>query len=437
MAELTHKTISKGRKTIVFGMPWYTVEEEESPRKAGVSFAREIPAPYDLLVVRKGEAPQFALASTTEGAKTGAISAASIVAEIVQTDSWLYVLEIESSIWICCGRDGLILPAGDRIYENRDEARRAFQALNPSSFKKVYLPESWKQTSNERDDLADVASDTEETDILEFIEYTPPKWGKLTSVSPLGLILQFGSLAVLLALAFMVANYIMTNTVDNSSGGPTPEDIQKVRDELRRQQAAERDARWAALDADRPWHREAKALSTFDQCLSGIRSIPAHPIGYDVLQVYCDGRTVEAEVQRTTGYTSWLREWAQTYEDLTVSMSSNGDNGYIVQSVPAMDDRGAQELSHFEEVTDTLLDKGQIEGASVNVTTPAAAIVQSEPDYTPYYAVSNFKIETRRPEAWRPFFSETPGFAIGEINFNLENKTYAIQGDLYVKNLNR
>lgn len=431
MADLIHKTISKGRKTIVFGMPWYTVEEEESPRKAGASLAQSVANPFDLIVTRKGETSQFGLARTTEGAKSGAVSAAAIVSEIVHTESWIYVLEIDTSIWICCGRDGYILPAGDRVYDNRDEARRAFQQLNPPSFKKVYLPESWKSG----DGSTEIASDTEETDILEFIEYAAPKWGKLIPISPLGLILQVSSLVVLLGVIGLVASNLLGSGNDPTSNGLTPEQIQAARERLALQQREERLSRYAALDADRPWHNMAPTSKVFSGCMAGIRAFPADPVGYRIASVKCDESGVEAEVKRTTGYPSWLREWAESYENLQVSASSNGETGYISRPLGRIDPRGPEDLARFEDISETLLQYGQIEGASVNVTTPAAALVASEPEYTPYYALSNFKIETTRPAIWRPFFLDTPGFSIASITYNTETQTYTIQGDLYVPNL--
>lgn len=431
MADLIHKTISKGRKTIVFGMPWYTVEEEESPRKAGASLARSIANPFDLIATRKGETSQFGLARTTEGAKSGAVSAAAIVSEIVHTDSWIYVLEIDASIWICCGRDGYILPAGDRVYDNRDEARRAFQQLNPSSFKKVYLPESWKFG----DGSSEIASDTEETDVLEFIEYDAPKWGKLASLSSLGLILRVSSLAILLGAIGFVASNILSPDNDPTYNTLTPEQIRAARERLALQEREDRLSRYATLDADRPWQSMAPTSEVFSICMAGIQAFPADPVGYDITTVSCDGSSVEAEVKRTTGYPSWLREWAVPYEGLQVFASGNGDSGFISKEIHQVAPRGTEDLVPFEKISETLLHFGQIEGASVNVTTPAAALVPSDPEYTPYYAVSNFRIETTRPEVWRPFFFDTPGLSIASIILNTSTQTYTIQGDLHVPNL--
>jgi hypothetical protein len=434
MAEPIHKTISKGRKAIVFGMPWYTVDEEESPRKAGVSLAKEIPQPFDLVVTRKGATPQFALASASHGARSGAVSAASIVTQIVQADSWIYVLEIDTSVWICCGRDGYVLPHGDQVFEREGEARRAFQELNPSSFKNVYLPASWKTEAAGGQSDSNIASDTGETDILELVEYDAPKWGKLASISPLSLILQVASFLVLLGTVGAVASYIMMDNGPQNTG-PTPAQIEAAQERLARQQRQQRDEIYAALDADRPWHDLPRATTVFDKCMEGIRAFPTKPVGYRMENIVCDDRVIDASVNRASGYSSWLTEWAESFDDIEASPSSNGDSGFLTRNLPSSPVRGQQDLAPFNEIADMILHYGQVEGASVDITTPAAAVVPNEPEYTPYYAVSEYRIQTTRPGPWRDIFMENPGLSVGQITYSLENKTYTMEGELYVPNL--
>lgn len=436
MAALKHKTISQGRKTIVFGLSWYTVEDDESPRKAGAALAKEIQGPYDLLVARKEEAAQFGLASSLEGAKPGAYSAAAIVADLVTVDSWIYVLEIEASIWICSGREGYILPAGDQVYENQDEARRAFHALSPSSFKKVYLPSSWKNSDTEKGDLSQVAHDIEETDILDFIEYSPPKWAKMSAISPVATLLKTGSLVALLGTAAAVAFMVLSGQGHEPDGyAPTPEQIRQARERILQQEKEKRLSRYAQLDAMRPWHDLPRASSIMENCLDAIRDMPSHPVGYEVRTIYCDGNTVDAAVERTTGYSTWLEEWAETHPGIEASTSSNGDNGFLTRKLSNPGPRGPQELRKFDDISREMLRYGQIEGASVDVTTPAAAVIESEPDYVPYYAASSFRISTKHPEIWTDLFRATPGLGLKTITYAIDEQLYTMEGEIYVPNL--
>ena len=438
--KIHHKVISDGRKgsrrSIVFGMPWYTVDEDESPRKAGAAFSREIPLDYDLLLVRKGdgrqytqETPQFALASTSEGAKSGAVSAAAMVAHNIQAESWIFILEINETFWICSGRDGYILPNGDRIYETRDKAEHAFNALNPSSFKKVYLPPSWKQAGT---DINTITGDTEETDLSEFLDYAVPKWGRLSSVSQTGKIAKVASL--LLVIGIVLTGW-QIYTSQTASSGLTPEQIKAAREKIAEQRRQSRLTKYAKLDANRPWYHKPTSSDVLHKCLSAIRSMPSSPVGYEIIDISCDAGSAQASLKRTTGYAEWLREWDKNHKDVTAQISSNGDSGFLSKTMNPPRARGREDLISFSEASRKIMDFGQIDGASVDLTTPAAAVVKDEPDYTPYYATSTYKIETKRPDPWYTMFSETPGFSISQIVYNLQKQTYSIQGELYVPNL--
>lgn len=435
MANFSHKTITQGRKIIVFGMPWYTVDEEESPRKAGVSLAKEVQARFDLIATRREAAPQFGLACSLEGAKAGAFSAAAIVADIVTVDSWIYVLEIESSIWICSGREGYILPAGDRVYESREEARRAFHDLNPSSFKKVYLPASWKASTGS-DDISSIASDVEETDILDFIEYIPPKWGRLSSISSVGSILKYAAVAFLLAgVSFGAWAILFTEKPVEMSPEQRAMLLQQEAERLANLNRAEREQRWATYDANRPWHSAPPSGEILEICLREIKKMPTQPVGYRATDIHCNLGAVTATVERTTGYSTWLDEWILAHPDIEAVTNNTGDHGYLSRRFDAPGSRGAQQIVSFEDVSQKILQVGQIEGSSVELNTPAAAIIPNEPEYTPYFATSTYKVTTRRPEAWIQVFAQTPGITMNAVTFNIQNQTYNMEGEIYVPNL--
>ncbi len=436
MASFSHKTITQGRKTIVFGMPWYWVDEEESPRKAGVALSKQVQSHFDLIVARKDVAPQFGLATSMEGAKSGSYSGAAIVADLVGVESWIYVLEIESSIWICCGRDGYILPAGDRVYENREEARRAFHDLNPPSFKKICLPASWKASGSNGKDLQGVASDIEETDVLDFIEYNPPKWGRLSSISSIGAVLKISMAAILLlSIAFGTWSVLTSK----STADMTPEERARLLAQqaalLAQKNSAEREKRWAVYDANRPWHSAAPSGKLLDSCLREIKKMPTRPVGYDVTDIHCNNGSVTASVERTTGYSTWLEEWAQSHPDIEAVANSTGDQGYLTRDITPIPSRGAEKIVSFEEISGKMLVVGQIEGSSVQLSTPAAAIIPDEPDYTPYYASGAYKITTARPEAWLKTFTTLPGITLNSVRFNSSNNIYTMEGEIYVPNL--
>lgn len=437
MPELHHKTISQGRKTVIFGLSWYTVEGEDSPRKAGAALAREISHPVDYIVVRKGEMPQFGLASGNEGAKAGNIAAAGVVAEIVGSDSWIYVMEIESSIWICSGRDGFVLPEGDQIYDDLDTAREAFEALQPETFKKLHLPPSWKTwlLGDSERELGDLAGDIETTDVIEFIEYEPPGWAKLTPLSPAGVVIKFGSLLVLAASVFYGGQYFLEQSQMRNAGQDRRAAVEAgTRAEILRNRQSQL-ARFAELDAIRPWHDAPVAADVYTHCMQAIRDMPASPVGYQVDEITCNGRAIQARLSRTTGFPSWLQEWADDYPALSVSTSPDGSQGALTRPLARMQPRGAEQIAPFQQTSQEMLQYAQIEGGGMNLTSPAAAAIPEEPEYVPYYATSTYEIETMRPGTWEPLLSRTPGLTIDRITYTTNDDSFTMEGELYVPNL--
>ena len=428
-------SISNGRKTLVFGLDWYVVDEGVSPRKAGLELARDIRGKYDLIATRRESAQQFGLTLRSSEVAAGAYSAASTVAEIAQEGSWIYVLEVNSLIWICCGRDGYILPTGDRLFDSPELAKQAFQDLGPSSFKKLYLPASWKVDGAKAGDFTYVADNVEITDLEDFIRCNPPKWGRLARVSSLGPAIR---LAVAVALV-LAAFFGLWSMFSNDFGGkPDEREIREIRArqiaEAAKEAAIGRKKRWAEYDSFRPWQNEPPAYVLLESCVREIRQTPATSVGYQVGLITCDGNGVTTTVARTTGYTDWLEEWAIMHPGIEISTDGTGDTGYLFRRMSNNGARGAENISAFAIVSDEILRTGQIDGATVDMTLPVARVVQDDPEYIPVFATSAYEIKTRRPEAWNGVIAGTPGITIESVAYEHSEKTFSFKGNLHVKN---
>lgn len=439
MADIIQKSITIGRKTILFGMHWYTVSEDESIAKAAANFVKGIDDPFDLVVIRKAAAPQYGLASVADGAKSGQFSAAAIIAAMVgsdmtQDDSWLYVLEIQNSIWVCAGRDGYILPNGDRIFDDVDLAKDFVDSLTPSSFKKLYLPTSWKRDKNSRDQNGLVMEDIDETDLTDFISIVVPKWAKLRSLSPISPTMKITALGGILALAGAVGLYMVAQP-STQYKGPTPAQLIKAQQAMKQAAELQRKQKFAQLDANKPWTVAPKADAVLTACLKGIRSMPSSVVGYEITSVSCDGHGVHAAIKRTTGYSRWLTEWVKAYPSLSVTPSNNGQSGDISKSLPNLPARGAETMTKFSTLSNEFSDIGQVIGADLHVTGPAVTKIPSQPDYVPLFASSSFRITTDKPSLWLPFFRKNGGMVINQITFDLSKQTYTMEGELYVPNL--
>jgi len=435
MTEITHRTITSGRKAIVFGLSWYTGTEAENLRRSAASLAREAIASFDLYLQRRSDIFQFALGSRALGTKPGAISAAAMIADMVQSDSWIYVLEIDEAVWICAGRDGYILPFGDRLYTSREEARKAYASLQPESFKAIYLPQSWQ---SQAESAGERTSDIGDTDLDSFLALDHPKWARLQALSPLGLVVRSGIALATAAMLYVVAVAIMPLLTT----GPEDEAEQIARQKaqalllLRQEQERKKAELKAQRDANRPWEKAPAAGRVLPVCLEAIRSMPGKPIGYDIDRISCSNGTVSAALSRAGGYSNWLEEWAARLPDLDVIIETNGDVAYLERQVPLPAGRGDDDISssEFSNVARAMFVHAEIEGSGVKVDRPSVALLPEDPEYVPVFATGDFSVLTNTPDTWLDFFDGHSGIVLRSVTFNPKDRTYTMEGKLYVPN---
>jgi hypothetical protein len=426
-----HKTISAGRRTISFGMSWFTADEDEQPKKLASQLAKTSQEHFDLMVNRRGEFQQFALASTAQGAKSKSTSAAGIIAEIVGIDSWIYVMEVGSSIWICSGRDGYVLPDGDRIYDNEDLAKDAFHKMQPQIYKKIFLPESWQNA--EKDSLEGVSSDTQTTNIRDFISYDTPKWAKLAKISGISTL----NTALLALLVVGGLGYGAMQILEPATAPAIDFDPEAWAAQLKEEEDREVEEVFKSLDENRPWNIFAPTGAFLQTCMTEIGIMPIHPIGYEIDSIYCTQGSIDAQVFRTSGYSTWLEEWAKSYPELVVSTETNGDSGYITREITTPGARSAHDLDKsetFEIVSSKIFEIAQIEGAGVTLNQPTVAPVTDYPEYIPKFATGSYEVVTKRPIVWLDLMTEYRGITLDAVSFNLSDKTYTLEGKFYVDN---
>jgi uncharacterized protein CbrC (UPF0167 family) len=261
-----------------------------------------------------------------------------------------------------------------------------------------------------------------------------PKWAKLKPASSSATLLKaFAAVALLGGVAFVA----MTMLQEPADQQPEMDYEQYIQQLERERLASQRENEYSRLDSNQPWAVEPSALAEFSACLAGIHSVPITPVGYSVTSVMCNDAYVEATLVRTSGYTSWLKEWAATYPDMTVSTDPTGTNGKISINLSPLESRGMGSLydTHtFDAIQEDLFERGQIEGSGITVAEPIVDTYPDFEDYVPSFATGAFKIATKRPEVWADFFRKWDGISIDSVTLNLGEQTYTMEGKLYVPN---
>lgn len=430
-----HLIVSFGRANYAFGLDWFSVDEDDGVRKHAGAMAKEL-GDYDLAVLRKDDAPQFALASRKDAFKPGTISAAAVVSKMVDTDNWLYVLEVENSIWMCYGSEGKVMPDGDRVYDSEEEAYRDFLNLEPARWKSLNIPASWRDP----DHLAAatgpryIAGDgTGESNLEEIFYYRTAGWMKLVGINRmpanLGLLAACGVLVAGAGMAWFV--------LGNHNDGPTPAEFRQQQEELAAKARAAKVSKFEEFDAKKPWNSLALASDSISNCLSAIKGLPGSPAGYELKSATCaQGSATGTYVNPGDTYAAWLKEWQKKHGSakFTVNFDGTVKTAYITTDAELPDSRKEQSLLPFSDAATLLSQAGEISGATLTIQEPVVYHYDQYPDYVPLYGTSELKIETSRPEMWGKTLDRIQGSAIDTISFNPTSNTYTLEGSIYVSN---
>lgn len=431
-----HLLVDYGRRSYAFGLPWFTADEEEPTRKQAVAFIKGIDSNFDLLAERKGEYPQYTIAASEEGMRAGAISAASIVAEMVPTEDWLYVAEIEEAIWITYGRDGLIMPDGDKIYTDVEEAKAAFEELNPTRWKTLSIPGSWQKEMFHRKDDQDalITSDIEESSLQDIFQSPSKLTARLQAVSNTATLLK----AFLGISALAVVGYFGYQAFFPEPEGPTPAQIQQQQQMIIEQQRQDKERIFAELDANKPWILQPRSIQAMDTCLAEILDMPLEPAGYGMMATECrpgvDGNptNVVGSYNRQESYPSWLREWSLTNPDFRVDIDLETSGGIITHTAETHTPRGPEELTDYRTMQQFLVETDLLIEGGMTYTQPIQYTYDEYPDYIPLYGTSDLRIATPQPEQWKLALSNVPGVVINRIQMDVNSMEYIIEGQIYV-----
>lgn len=425
-----HLLVEYGRRSYAFGLQWFFAEEDEPVRKQALAFIRRSDSGFDLFGERKGEFPQYTIASSQGGLKAGAIAAASMIADIMPNESWLYVAKIQDSIWITYGRDGRIMAEGDKVYADEQAAKLAFQALEPGSWKSLTVPQDWK--SDLFGDAADggFGDSVETSDLKDIFQRPGANTVRLQALSSTNTIVKAAMLAVLLGGVAFGAWYFLMPTTD----GPTPEELALQAQQLEELAQQDKDRIFAELDANKPWEQSPQAPAVIAQCLDTLREMPISPAGYLYESAECTAGTVTATYQRNQSFPGWLREWGQDHPDFQVDVDLETSNAFISTGWEQPPARGPETLSDYVEMLRFLNESALLIAGEMAYTQPVQFVYDEYPDYVPLYGTSDLTITTTEPEQWQLALERLPGVVINTVRRQAEQQSYTLEGHIYVSN---
>lgn len=428
-----HLVVDYGRRSYVFGLTWLTPIEDETPKKSVQDTLKRSVKSFDLALVRNDEYPQYALAAKADGVRPSAVSAAAALTAMIETDNWLYALEIEGSIWICNGKDGFILPDGDKVYDDPDEAKAEFLKLEPTRWKSLYVPQAWKEPGAFPDERSSLfQSDEVHVSRVEDIYGVPvQKWMRVNSLSGVAAMAKPGATAAALAaVAYFGFGFIFPSTPEPS--GP---DMQHTREMLAEKARQEMREKYSELDANTPWTTLPTARNYTEACISTLMAMPASIAGYNISALSCDPMTATAILDKTSStFASWLHEWSLQNKQYEIDIAAGGESAFLVEDLPDLASRGNEALKNYPFISSVLTEASAIDQSKIEITDPVQYTYDEYPDYIPIYGQSEISIETQRPEAWMSTFDKISGVEINSISLDPTTMTYKLEGNIYVSN---
>ena len=222
----------------------------------------------DLLCLRRNGLPQFGLGWKTAGHRAGMPAIAVALANAVDLMSWLGLFAVNRQWLLVMVRKGAILPDGDQLFDNQEDARQAFDAAGARSWDGVFVPSGWEVAGARVTGLADILN-------------KPSRDGRLRNVSgrswwPLlaTLVLGCGGAAAWLGLASQQGPAI----ADRAAPPPPP-----------------------------PWQGMPRPMAVVVACQQAIEATRIMP-GFDIESVSCDGPASVVSYRRRWGSLAWLPE---------------------------------------------------------------------------------------------------------------------------------
>jgi hypothetical protein len=418
-----HILVDYGRRSYAFGLRWFIAEEDESARKAAVTFVKKTGSDFDLFAERKGDYPQYAIAASNEGLKSGAISAAAVVADMMGEGSWLYVAEIQGTIWMTYGRDGRIMPQGDQVYNDEEEAKRAFEELEPARWKNLLIPPSWKNEGL-------VSGSVETSDITDIFQQSSKKTARLEALSSSGTVVK-AALAIVLLAGLGFGGYMVINP---GQEGPTPEEQEKERQRLTDEANRQRQLIYDQLDANKPWQTSPLANLIIERCFQEIQTMPLSPAGYIYAGGECSNGSVTSSYQRGNSFPGWLREWGQNAPDFQVNIDLETSDAFLTKSWDALPERGTEELADYITMVRFLNESALLIEGQMSYTQPIEYKYEEHPEYIPLYGVSDLTITTPQPQQWQLALERLPGIVVNTVRIDTDGAMYTLEGQIYVQN---
>ncbi|MDE2029491.1 MAG: type 4b pilus protein PilO2 [Alphaproteobacteria bacterium] len=417
---MTSGVVTVGRQRYAVGLYW-----ENSPGGGRVAqIAREAAnqagQQAEFYAVRpgskNGRIPQFGLSGGGEGQTSGMpVLAACLAGQI--PGSWAGAFRFPGGIAVIIVRDDLIVPDGDLLFTDENEARnRLIQEIGFGGLQATYAPESWSIPGVDTIPLTLLLNERKD------IKLQPVKLS-----DKLKLILAGSALAFILLVGGVW--YWQQKTAEEEAAREAQLQAMRLAQMRAHQMVPSLPQQPPQPKYERYWEQAPRVMAVIDACARGMSKTPVAAAGWTLISVHCNGTSITLNWARGAGP-------AAPPHGANVNDLANA----ATQSIPlgTLTARGAQQLDDPKTITDRYLAQnwpGQVVPTVNDPPPPPPPNYQGtwNPPPPPWVKRSFTLHVAEFPSELPSMIGTLPGVIVNDITYtsNGDSSSWSIEGVIY------
>lgn len=416
------------------GLIWQPLQDPDNPSPE-IREAMETDADSDLYCLRITASPQYGLARTSMGHRTGELSLAATVASALSDKTSICgVFKVEEGWYFIAVRNDLILSENDILFKTEEEAEHAFYTMMsvPDWDLKIVPPE-WNVDGAVNRSLESIVRDARVRVRLE----------ELGAKKKNQILLVIGVALVIALISFVYSMFTVFTPVIQSEEKiepiPIPEIIRPVE---------------PTPEKPKPWEKIQDSKVFLNKCWNNAYQLKTLNIpGWSLGIITCtnSGLTTSwsrgatdiwANPPRIRWIKAALNEYKMTNVDIKINKDGASANGSVVffdiplvASVPMYtEDQLWEELTDIKQALNL-----PIEFQRKSVLDPPDNPDGSKPEHQQEYVYYIFSITSPyTPFEWLTFFKKFPGLELTKVEFNplaepQDPNKWKYEGRIYAK----
>ncbi len=288
---MTAGVLTVGRKLYASGLYW---ENSPSGRvsQAAKEVARQPGNDYDFYATRmgdkKGRVPQFGLAKSDDGIKSGVPSLAACLAN-QQPGSWIGAFTFNEGTAVVIIRDDLILPEGDLFFEDESEARdHLYQEMAIGGFQRIFAPEAWGIPGADTMPITLLLNEKTDVRLRRVV------MSKNTKLAIFG---GLGCLLVILGIGWFMQAQRAEKEQRRVEQMAT---IQRMREAAAKLIPLHTEPKYSP--PERKWEKQPNPLDIISGCQKALKEVPIGVAGWRIVGMSCSRSALSIRWARSHGY---------------------------------------------------------------------------------------------------------------------------------------